>query len=79
MSENHREYYIFIYFNPKKNVEGTERVYVNYFCCQKPRFFSRRAFWRAEQTQIEFVELEERLVGEKMAFFRQRNEFAYTL
>jgi len=24
--------------------------------------------WRAEQTQIEFVELEELLIGEKMAF-----------
>ncbi|NGX48209.1 MAG: hypothetical protein K1000chlam3_01599, partial [Chlamydiae bacterium] len=35
---------------------------------QKPRFFPRRTFWRAEQTQIEFVEIEERLIGEKMAF-----------
>ncbi|NGX47128.1 MAG: hypothetical protein K1000chlam3_00497 [Chlamydiae bacterium] len=41
---------------------------MNCFRCQKPSFFPRRTFWRTEQTQIAFVEFEERLIGEKMAF-----------
>ncbi len=45
-----------------------KRVYMNCFRCQKPSFFPRRTFWRTEQTQIAFVEFEERLIGEKMAF-----------
>ena len=52
----------------KEITPGHKRVYVNCFRCQKSRFFPRRTFWRTEQTQVEFVEFEERLIGEKMAF-----------
>ncbi|NGX37132.1 MAG: tRNA pseudouridine synthase B [Chlamydiae bacterium] len=44
-----------------------KRVLVNCFHRQELRFFPRRLFWKAEQTQIEFGELEELLVGKKKA------------
>ncbi|NGX38623.1 MAG: hypothetical protein K1000chlam2_01798 [Chlamydiae bacterium] len=40
---------------------------MNCFRRQELRFFSRRMLWKAEQTQIEFVELEELLIEKKMA------------
>jgi hypothetical protein len=44
-----------------------KRLLADCFHRQEPRFFPRRVLWKAKQTQIEFVELEEPLMGEKMA------------
>ena len=42
-----------------------KRVYANCFLWQSPRFFPRVRLWKAKQTQVEFVELEELIIGKK--------------
>ncbi|NGX37724.1 MAG: hypothetical protein K1000chlam2_00886 [Chlamydiae bacterium] len=49
-----------------QHIRFAKGLSLNYFRRQEPRFFSRRILWKAKQTQMEFVKLEEILIGKKM-------------